>query len=68
MPRHLKFGDRVRFKKIRSRLGWSQARLAEELGVTWNSVARWERGVMSFPLTVELAAEYILLTESKEGE
>lgn len=30
--------------KIRKKLKWTQAQLAESVGVTWNSVARWERG------------------------
>ena len=35
-------GDELR--RIRERLGWTQVRLAEELDVTANTVARWERG------------------------
>jgi transcriptional regulator with XRE-family HTH domain len=31
-------------KKIRGQLGWTQSQLANELGVTSNTVARWERG------------------------
>ncbi len=31
-------------RKIRSRLGWSQATLGRRLGVTENTAARWERG------------------------
>lgn len=29
--------------KIRERLKWTQAQLAEAVGVTWNTIARWER-------------------------
>jgi transcriptional regulator with XRE-family HTH domain len=29
--------------KLRRRCGWTQAKLAEALGVTANTVARWER-------------------------
>lgn len=32
-------------KSIRTTLGWSQQRLADELGVQRNTVARWEMGV-----------------------
>lgn len=32
---------------IRKRLGWSQAQLAEEVGVASNSIARQERGEMA---------------------
>jgi len=33
-----------RIKKIRLSLGWSQERLARELGVSFSTVNRWERG------------------------
>jgi len=29
--------------KLRERLKWTQAQLAEAVGVTWNTIARWER-------------------------
>ncbi len=29
---------------MRTRLGWSQERLARELGVSFSTVSRWERG------------------------
>ncbi|NGZ99121.1 MAG: transcriptional regulator [Nitrospira sp. WS110] len=32
-------------KSLRAALGWSQAKLAQELGVRTNTVARWEQGV-----------------------
>jgi DNA-binding transcriptional regulator YiaG len=32
-------------KRIREQLGLTQAALAKELGVTSNSVARWEQGI-----------------------
>lgn len=32
-------------KSIRTTLGWPQQRLADELGVQRNTVARWEMGV-----------------------
>jgi transcriptional regulator with XRE-family HTH domain len=34
-------------REIRKRLGWSQRQIAEAVGVTTNSVARWERGEMA---------------------
>jgi transcriptional regulator with XRE-family HTH domain len=34
-------------RKLRKKLGWSQAQLAREVGVATNSVARWERGEMA---------------------
>jgi transcriptional regulator with XRE-family HTH domain len=33
-------------KAIREELGWTQSQMADELGVTPNTVARWERGEM----------------------
>ncbi len=33
-----------RIKKIRLSLGWSQERMARELGVSFSTVNRWERG------------------------
>jgi len=33
-----------RIKRIRTLLGWSQERLARELGVSFSTVNRWERG------------------------
>jgi len=29
--------------KIRKQLKWTQAQLAGAIGVTWNTIARWER-------------------------
>jgi len=33
-------------RRIRKRLDWTQAQLAVEVGVTTNTVARWERDEM----------------------
>jgi DNA-binding transcriptional regulator YiaG len=38
-------GDELR--RIRDRLGWTQTEMAEALGVTRNTVARWERDEVS---------------------
>lgn len=43
-------------KDWRTKAGLTQAQLAEELGVTSNTVARWERDEMSIPTHVNLAA------------
>jgi DNA-binding transcriptional regulator YiaG len=44
-------------KSIRAGLRMTQAELAEALGVTWNTVARWETGQRRIPeLAVKLLA------------
>lgn len=36
-------------RTARQRLGWSQSRLAEALGVHWTTVWRWEHGRSPIP-------------------
>lgn len=36
-------------KSLRAALGWSQTRLAEELGVRRNTITRWEMGLNPIP-------------------
>ena len=36
--------DAQRIQALRKRLGWTQKRLAEELGACWQTVNRWENG------------------------
>jgi transcriptional regulator with XRE-family HTH domain len=55
--------DGAELRRIRDRLGWTQRRLAEELGVTENTVARWERDELGMRPTAErlirrIAAEH----------
>lgn len=38
---------------MRQRLGWTQMQLAEAVGVTRNTVARWERGELGMRATAE---------------
>ena len=33
-------------RRFRQRMGWTQAQLAQEVGVTRNTIARWERDEM----------------------
>ena len=37
----------VDIRALRGNLGWTQVALAEAVGVTSNTVARWERGEMA---------------------
>lgn len=48
-----------KLKKKRIALGLTQAQLAEILDVKPNTVARWERGLLPVPKTVELAMETV---------
>lgn len=43
----------TQLKQIRAALGWSQQRLAEELGVQRNTVNRWEMGLNPIPPMAE---------------
>lgn len=43
----------TQLKTIRAALGWSQTRLAEELGVKRNTVTRWEMGLNPIPPMAE---------------
>jgi transcriptional regulator with XRE-family HTH domain len=36
--------SREEIKHIRKQLGWSQERLARELGLSFSTISRWERG------------------------
>ena len=58
-------------RRLRKRLGMSQAVLAEALGMWKNSVARMERGELPVMRTTELAVRYLVLTmelkNQKEG-
>lgn len=37
----------VEIRALREKLGWTQVALAKAIGVTSNTVARWERGEMA---------------------
>lgn len=59
-------GDKLREKRIA--LGLTQTQLAEILDVKPNTVARWERGLLSVPRTVELAMQTVELMCKKRGK
>lgn len=59
-------GDELKEKRIA--LGLTQAQLAEILEVKPNTVARWERGLLGVPRTVELAMETVERMYKKSGK
>ena len=50
--------------RIRGKLKWTQAQLAEAVGVASNTVARWERAEMAIP---EPAARLIKILFKQKG-
>ncbi len=52
-----------KLSEIRDRLQWTQAKLGEALGVTGNTVARWERGEMKIS---EPAARLVLRIQAEQ--
>jgi len=60
-------GNPKRLRIIRRKLGLSQERFAQHLGVRTNTYARWERGDLVPPKVAELAAEYLSITQPKTG-
>jgi transcriptional regulator with XRE-family HTH domain len=59
-------GEKLKEKRIA--LGLTQAQLAEILDVKPNTVARWERGLLLVPRTVELAMETVERMYKKSGK
>ena len=59
-------GDELKEKRLA--LGLTQAQLAEILDVKPNTVARWERGLLVVPRTVELAMETVERMYKKSGK
>ena len=54
-------------RRLRERLGLTQAELAKAIGMQKNSVARMERDERPIVKTTELAVRYLLVTKSKKG-
>jgi len=52
-------------RRARGKLGMTQKKLAEAIGMKKNSVAMIERGLRPVMKTTELAVKYLLLTMSK---
>jgi len=54
-------------QKIRKHLKWTQAQLADAVGVTWNSIARWERGEMAIGEPAARLIRRILIEKKATG-
>jgi transcriptional regulator with XRE-family HTH domain len=59
--------DGSELRRIRERLGWTQRRLAEELGVAENTVARWERDELGMRSTAERLIRRIADEHAPQG-
>ena len=59
-------GEQLKEKRVA--LGFTQAQLAKILEVKPNTVARWERGLLPVPRTVELAMETVERMYKKGGK
>lgn len=59
-------GETLKEKRIA--LGLTQVQLAEILAVKPNTVARWERGLLAVPRTVELAMETVERMQKKSSK
>ena len=52
------------FKKLRESIGYTQARLSEEMDITIRTITRWENGEVEIPKVVELALRSIVKKET----
>lgn len=55
------------FRRLRTRLALSQAKLAATMGVSPNTVYRWEAGSVEVPPPVAVLLR-LLVEQSKKGE
>ena len=54
------------FKELRESIGYSQAKLAKEMGITIRTITRWERGEFPIPRLAELALRAVILEAGKK--
>lgn len=47
-------------KAIREAMGLSQGKLGERLGVTYETVGRWERGIIAIDARTEFAVRWLV--------
>jgi len=57
-----------KFRQCRRSIGYSQAKLAKEMGVTVRTISRWEHGDFSIPKLAELALRTVVLEAEKKKE
>ena len=55
-----------KFKELRQDMGYSQAKLAKEMGLTISTVSRWEHGDFPIPKVAELALKTIVREASEK--
>ncbi len=51
------------FKQIRKELGWTQQRLADELGMSRRQIGNYEQGTSPIPKVVSLAIAWLTMRE-----
>lgn len=51
--------DAETIRRMRTELGWSQTKLAAELGTDVGTVSRWERGIKAPRPMAQKALEYL---------
>ncbi len=49
--------EKTELKKRRERLGFTQTSLAEEIGISANTISRYETGSMTIPKSMDLLLE-----------
>ena len=54
-------------RAIRDKLGWTQVQLAEVLGITPNTVARWERDEVGIREPMARLIQTVYSAEKKKG-
>lgn len=56
---------KTRFKDLRKSIGYSQAKLAQEMGISIRTITRWERGDRPIPRYAELALRTLVRDEDE---
>lgn len=59
--------DGATFRRLRGRLELSQAKLAEAMGVSPNTVYRWEAGMVEVPPPVAVLIRLLVENSKREG-